>query len=224
MDFLRFFRSLEELLYEVMTWLLFYPSTFWRVVSRPFSLAVIEEPGPDEDFEDRFPDLVSPPLFLILSILLAHIFELATHTAVARYGSGLARTIMSSDNNLLIFRTLFFSLFPLLMAAGLLRRQGLPVDRKTLRQPFFVQCYFAAPFAVVFSGAMALFRLPNVTVHFAGLALALAAVAWYLGVETGWFRTRLGVGRLRAFGAVMKLFVFGCGLGLLIALVVVVPG
>ena len=35
MDFLKIIRSLEELLYEVMTWLVFYPRTMWRIVARP---------------------------------------------------------------------------------------------------------------------------------------------------------------------------------------------
>jgi hypothetical protein len=38
MEFLKFIRSLEELLYEVMTWLLFYPRTLWRVLRHPIRL------------------------------------------------------------------------------------------------------------------------------------------------------------------------------------------
>lgn len=28
-------RSIEELLYEVMTWLIFYPRTMWQVIRHP---------------------------------------------------------------------------------------------------------------------------------------------------------------------------------------------
>ena len=43
MEFLKFIRSLEELLYEVMTWMLFYPRTLWRVLRRPLALAAQAE-------------------------------------------------------------------------------------------------------------------------------------------------------------------------------------
>lgn len=35
MDFIRLIRSLEELLYEGMTWLVFYPRTMVRIVAHP---------------------------------------------------------------------------------------------------------------------------------------------------------------------------------------------
>ena len=39
MDILRILRSLEEFLYEVMTWLVMYPRTLWRAVRNPVSIA-----------------------------------------------------------------------------------------------------------------------------------------------------------------------------------------
>ena len=35
MDFLKIVKSIEELLYEVMAWLVFYPKTLWRVIAHP---------------------------------------------------------------------------------------------------------------------------------------------------------------------------------------------
>jgi hypothetical protein len=40
-----------------------------------------------------------------------------------------------------------------------LRRQGQHVDRNTPRRPFFVQCFFAAPFAIFNSVATVLMRV-----------------------------------------------------------------
>jgi hypothetical protein len=53
-----------------------------------------------------------------------------------------------------------FSLFPLVMAAGTLRRQGRPVDHATLREPFELQCLCAAPFALSLSVAAILVGSP----------------------------------------------------------------
>jgi hypothetical protein len=35
MDFFKLLQSLDELLYEIMSWLIFYPITLWRAVTRP---------------------------------------------------------------------------------------------------------------------------------------------------------------------------------------------
>lgn len=39
MDFLKLLRSLEEFLYELCTWLLFFPRTLYRVVVHPRRMA-----------------------------------------------------------------------------------------------------------------------------------------------------------------------------------------
>ena len=38
MPFLLFLKSFEVLLYEIMSWLIFYPRTLWRSVRRPLQL------------------------------------------------------------------------------------------------------------------------------------------------------------------------------------------
>ena len=38
MDFVKILRSFEEFLYEILTWLLFYPRTLWRVLRRPLAM------------------------------------------------------------------------------------------------------------------------------------------------------------------------------------------
>ena len=35
MNFLKLIQSLDELLYEIMSWLIFYPVTLWRALTRP---------------------------------------------------------------------------------------------------------------------------------------------------------------------------------------------
>ena len=39
MDLIRLLRSLEEFLYELVGWLVFYPRTLWRVLVRPGGVA-----------------------------------------------------------------------------------------------------------------------------------------------------------------------------------------
>ncbi|WP_165184870.1 hypothetical protein [Caulobacter soli] len=186
------FRTIGEILYEVMTGLLFYPRTLWRVLLWPAE-AERDAAGPS-------PDLVSPPLFLFLSILLAHALDLFLRSALgdAAQPPGLGP---------LLFRVVAFSLFPLVMATGTLRRQGSPVDHATLREPFELQCLCAAPFALSLSVAVILVVSPAGSVRLVGVTIGVAAIAWYLCVQTRWLRRRLAVGGFQAFRTATWLFV-----------------
>jgi hypothetical protein len=57
MDFIKVIRSLEELLYEVMTWLVFYPRTMWRIVAHPAATTRYSE---DEETQARSRSASSP--------------------------------------------------------------------------------------------------------------------------------------------------------------------
>src|SRR6187401_3303285 len=77
MQFMQLLRSLDELLYEVMGWLVFFPLTLWRTLLHP--LQMMEYAGRElGDAEDRqYDDTLSPPLFLLLALLVSHGLELA---------------------------------------------------------------------------------------------------------------------------------------------------
>ena len=74
------FRTTGEILYEVMAGLLFYPRTLWRVLLWPTETLVPSRDGRDEigaNAQGGQPgDLISPPLFLLISALLAHALDL----------------------------------------------------------------------------------------------------------------------------------------------------
>ncbi len=193
------FRTIGEILYEVMTGLLFYPRTLWRVLLWPAEALAAPPVGRDGAAAPP-PDLVSPPLFLLLSILLAHALDLFLRGALgdAAEPSGLGP---------LLFRVVAFSLFPLVMATGTLHRQGSAIDHVTLREPFELQCLCAAPFALSLSVAVILVVSPAAATRLAGVAIGVAAIAWYLCVQTRWLRRRLAVGGFQAFRTATWLFV-----------------
>jgi hypothetical protein len=178
------FRTMGEILYEVMTGLLFYPATLWRALLWPAEIAdAAGEPAAD---------LVSPPLFLLISILAAHGLDLAMR-------GGLGETAGAFSLVPLLLRMLAFSLLPLVLAAGVLRREGRPVNHATLRTPFNLQCFYVAPFAISVSVAVVLVGAPAEPMRLAGVLLGLGAAAWHLCGQTRWIRARLAVGRFRAF-------------------------
>ena len=53
MDFIRIIRSLEELLYEAMTWIIFYPLTMLRILLNPTRMTL---------YSDKVFNFARPPL------------------------------------------------------------------------------------------------------------------------------------------------------------------
>lgn len=196
MDFMKILKSLEEALYEVMVLLIFYPLTMWRVITRPASMMSYADEELDDADADRYSDKLSPPIFLGITLGLSHVLELALGVHDEQKG------LLAEDQNLLAFRMITFSVFPLVLAVRLLRRQGVVLDRKTLRAPFYSQCFVAAPWALVASGATVFAGAGGPTLRSVGIALTVIAVAWiwYMALQANWFARNLGISRARGLG------------------------
>lgn len=200
MDFLRLFQSLEEFLYEAMSWLVFYPRTLWRTIRHPIQMLRYSDKELEDAPDRQFTDQLSPPLFLMLTILLSHLIEIAAHQKMPEVATtGLGKQIMASELNLLVLRSFLFSIYPLMFAVRRLKAQGLPLDRDTLRRPFYAQCYIAGPAALVLGIASILARLDRLEVTIAALVVSLATIIWYLRIETIWLRSRTGKSTGKAF-------------------------
>jgi hypothetical protein len=191
MDFLKILRSIEELLYEVMSWLIFYPLTLWRSLRHPLRIMRYSDAEQAEKPEHQYLETLSPPLFLVLSILLAYWIEVASgapEPVAVGPEHGVGRTILGSAQYLMAFRAVAFGIFPLMFAVASLRCSGRVLNRDTLRAPFFSQCYPAGVVAIVVSLGVMLPRYTDPVAQAAGVGLALASAAWYVGVEWLWFK------------------------------------
>ena len=196
MNLYKLLQSLDELLFEVMGWLLFYPITLWSVLRHPIATAAIAEREAGAAGEGRYDDMLSPPLFLLLTLILSHGVELTLfgESPLVADTDGLA-VLVSDNGSLLLFRLFAFSIFPVITAGWLLRWQGGKITRGALERPFFAQCYLAAPYALVSSIAALVARGDHSR---AALLIEVAAMAVYLWIQSAWFARHLQIGRWRA--------------------------
>jgi len=197
MDFLNIVKSIEELLYEVMTWLVFYPRTMWLAVSQPYQMMEYSDTEQREQPEQQYEDTLSPPMFLLLSIVIAHVIEVAAGEKII-LGAGVGAEIEGSHEYLLALRMIIYSVFPLMFAIAVLKRQGRKIARTHLRAPFFSQCYIAAPAALVVSLASVAVRGPNNAVALAGWAIVPVVITWYLWLQTKWLSKHLRASAARS--------------------------
>ena len=210
MDFMKWLNSLDELLYEVMSWILFFPLTLWRAVARPLLTMREAEVQAALPSEEQYTALISPPLFLTLALLLAHSVAtaLGQTDAIIANRHGLA-SLVDDNTSALILRVIVFSAFPLFFAARLVRAGRQPLDRRTLRQPFYAQCYPTALFALGLSLGSSLTLVPHAQVHAAGATLVVVSLVYFVAVEVRWFARALGCGLARAGLNVLIGFVEG---------------
>lgn len=195
MDFMRLLKSIEELLYELVCWLLFYPLTMWRTLRHPQAMMRYADVELGDDLPEQYSDALSPPLFLLITLLLAHGMELGLVRQAAPWT---ATSLLASDSNLLMFRAVAFSILPLLMAVKLLRYKGAKLTRDTLRPPFFSQCYVTAPFAFAISLGGQLLMAGHNAFAPVGAVFVAASIVWYIVAETRWFMADLGLSAMRS--------------------------
>jgi len=202
MDLIRLLRSLEEFLYELVGWLVFYPRTLWRVLVRPGEVASYTRREFAKDPEHRFADAISPVLMLILSVVLAHALEMTLRQAPLSVSGPLGKLLFSSEQGLLLTRSAVFCIFALGAALSTLWRQRLPIDRDTLREPFSIQAFLACPLVLL----MAVSQAVGGEAKGWGAAIGFVAVIWYLWARTRTFMALNDVGYLPAVGFVLASF------------------
>lgn len=149
MDLVRLLRSLEEFLYELVGWLVFYPRTFWRILRHPGAIARYTRMELARDEGGQFQDTISPVLMLILSVGIAHGLELVLQTAVPTLTSPLGQRLLGSEQGLLLTRSVVFCIYALGASLATLRRERKPITRETLREPFSIQTFLVCPFLVL---------------------------------------------------------------------------
>jgi hypothetical protein len=199
MDFMKWLNSLDELLYEVMSWVIFFPLTLWRSTVHP--IGVMQEIAQEAALPDdeRYSAVLSPPLFLTLALLLAHTVATAlgqVDQIIANH-DGLA-DLVNDNASALVLRVVVFAGFPLFLATRMVRKQKLRLNRGTLQQPFYEQCYPAAVFALGVGAGTSLGTYDDHATRMVGHVMSSASLLYFWAVETRWFAQVLKIGHLRA--------------------------
>lgn len=207
MSFLTILKSLDDLLYEVVSWIVFYPVTLWRALRHPLSMMRYADTELRDPVEKQYPDVLSPPQFLLVTLLLSHLIELAVigDSPLVASRARLA-VLISDDTNLIALRVFAFAIYPLMMALRMVRAKKQKLDRQTLKLPFFAQCYAAAPLALVMGIGGTLIACTPAKLKVAGLIVMAMAIVWFIWLETTWFRREGRKSSLAALGNAMRAY------------------
>ncbi len=195
MDFMRLLKSLEELLYEAMVMLVFFPLTLWMTFRHPQRMMDYADTELGDVQSEQYKDTLSPPLFLMICLLVSHLAE----RVVPSPNAGAVPAFFRDTQNLLIFRVFIFSLLPLVMSLRLMQRLRIPLDRDTLRPVFYSQCFVTAPISMLVGFAFAVSHTGAAAGGSIALVICLLTLCWYLAQQSLWFRSKLQTSMLVGF-------------------------
>lgn len=219
MDFMRLLKSLEELLYEVMVMLVFFPRTLFLTIRHPQRMMDYADTELGDVQSEQYSDTLSPPLFLMICLVINHLLEKA---APAGIESALP-AFLQDTQNLLIFRVFMFSLLPLILSLRLMQKLGIVLDRETLRPVFYAQCFVTAPITLLIGIGAAVSHMGGEIAQVMSNGVFLGGFGWYLAQQTLWFRSKLGcaaaTAAANAVGAtlVAAILIILTGFGVLLA-------
>ncbi len=209
MDLMKLMRSLEELIFQVLTWLVVYPRQLWKIIVQPKPSMAHVRAEIAKPLEARYANMISPAIFLMLSVLLAHGAEIVLSVWLPRVDLPVTGYVFSNQKVLLAYRSAAFAVWPLTATVYLLLRQHRPIDPDTLRSPFSEQCYLAAPFAIATTLGIALLMMFQQRLQVVAIGLLVLATAWYLVVQVRWMRDYLQCGRTSALFATLLVLCIG---------------
>jgi len=200
MNFFQLLNSLDELLYELMSWFIFFPVTMWRLLRHPLKTMRYAEEQLLLPQDRQYRGTVSPPVMLILTVAVIQCIDLAvnsTNPIVASH-HGLAG-LVNDDTSLFLLRLTLFSAFALVLATLKVQRSSIDLDRDSLQPAFYAQCYAISPFALLIGIGTVLASHAHSFLQVAGFAALLGAFLFYGTVQVRWFRQELGQSILRSF-------------------------
>jgi len=199
MDFLKILKSFEDFIYEALIWIILLPKTLARIVAHPCRMTDYAAAELGREDENRFSEEITPPLLLILCVLIAHFVDLGirNHAQIHAADGSLSGMILGSEQNLLLYRTIAFGIWAIAGAAFHLLHTGRRIGRANLRQPFYQQCYLVAPFALVQSVAISVISHGRGWMV-AGVVAALTAIVWFWIVQIIWIRRTTGLSVFRS--------------------------
>lgn len=197
MDFMNILKSFEDFIFELVGWLYFYPRTLWLSLVRPSQMMAYADDELEDRPADRYETTISPPLFLLITLLLT------TWISEAISGPDITSDtpeFLRDWQNDLLFTAGIFSIYPLVMALSLLIAQKREINRRALRPPFYSQCFVASPFAMANGVAIALLVTDSSDAMIAGSAIFALTMLWYLVLQARWFAKELNIAWPKAAG------------------------
>ena len=193
MEIVRIIKAVEELIFELSSWLLCYPKSLAKALTRPGWAVEYVKGELSKDKSGAFDEYMSPALFYAFSValvVLPHI-EDVQRTYAHLLPESARHLLLASPEKFVLTAAILFGACPLGFAWVANAAARTKISRSALRVPLHAQFLIAAPFVVLLS----------VAIHASDLLgrwPMTAAAAWFCAAEWLFFQRFLGTDRFRS--------------------------
>ncbi len=190
MDIVKLIQSLQELVFEIVVWILLLPKTLFRALVRPDQMVKYVNSELGKEPEKQFDDYVPPVLFFLLLAVIPAAFYTWTGQGTSEDGGLLSQL---TENNVLAsaITTSISLLIYLVWIEGLNKR---PLRRSGLRRLFFIQCYLVTPAQLIYTLLLTSFGSMN------PIVVGLLGTVILISYEAFAFSDELKVNLIRGLG------------------------
>ncbi len=213
MDFVKIFQSIEDVIYEIATWIVFVPKTLLYVLLRPQWIQPYVTGEWTKDVKQRFKEFMPPPLFWVI---VAIVPDLLLYILLPDSKKDIYSTLPLTDR---FFAIATFSVgVPAFFAAMLQQIKEHGVEKDSLKRYFYIQCLVCAPALL---GLLINQRLTEREAISPFQSLFMLIIVWLVGVETIIFKQELDTNWWKALGLAL-LSALACFAALIILVIILI--
>lgn len=128
MDFVNIVKSLEELFYEFMFWLMMFPKTLIQTIWKPGQMVRYISEEWNKEAQDRYKNSITPFIFWLISSALF----------ISSFDSAAGTSLITGQSMLLVF-AMILAFPPIVFTLVMLRAKATTIEYGNFRRPFHIQ-------------------------------------------------------------------------------------
>jgi len=133
-------QALEDVIFEIMAWIMLLPKTLFRVIFAPGKVIQYVNDEWEKKLENRFDEFLSPIFFWIIVAVLPLTYTLLTEKELQQ--NGILAVFL--ENKILLGACI--AALPLLVYVTWIELiNNRPIRKSALQRMFYVQCYITSP-------------------------------------------------------------------------------
>ena len=138
-------QALEEVIFEVMTWIMLLPKTLIQIIFKPREIIqYVSGECESKKLEDQFDEFLSPIIFWIIVAVLPLTYALLSETDIQQGGF----LVVFLENKIILGAGI--ASLPLLTYLTWVELvNDRPIRKSALRRMFFIQCYITSPAVLI---------------------------------------------------------------------------
>jgi len=195
MIFIGIIQSLQDFIFEILTWIVFLPKTLLRIIFKPTQMVKYVNEEMEKPPDKQYDEYLHPAFFFLGTAILRIALPSSRDLTEALTEEGILKTIIQD---------LIILIFYLVWMEWLNKR---PLKRSTLKRPFHIQCYILGSVQFLEILLLRLDRSGSRTGF-----IEIAVITMIVSYESFAFREELKTGALKsvlfAFVPLILFFVF----------------